>query len=104
MAKSTVEESDGKRKREEEREEVRRELVAVMAKFAVAELACSGGGAAPAALLDHRLRSVALETARQGLGVACGKDDTAPGTCPDWRPDAAGTTPAFASRSRSIST
>ena len=57
MAKSTVEESDGKRKREEEREEVRRELVAVMAKFAVAELACSGGGAAPAALLDHRLRS-----------------------------------------------
>ena len=83
MAKSTVDESDGKRKREEERDEVRRELAAVMAKFAVAELACSEVGAAPAALLDRRLRSVALETARQGLGVAYGKDDTAPGTCPD---------------------
>ena len=79
MAKSTVDESDGKRKREEERDEVRRELAAVMAKFAVAELACSEVGAAPAALLDRRLRSVALEMARQGLGVAYGKDDTAPG-------------------------
>ena len=83
MAKSTVDESDGKRKREEERDEVRRELAAVMAKFAVAELACSEVGAAPAALLDRRLRSVALEMARQGLGVAYGKDDAAPGTCPD---------------------
>ena len=59
MAKSTVHESDGKRKREEERNEVRRELAAVMAKFAAAELACSEVGAAPAALLERRLRSVA---------------------------------------------
>ena len=86
MAKRTVDELDGKRKREEAREardEVRRELDATMARFATLELACSEPGSAPAALLDHRLRAVALESARRGLGVACGRDDTAPGTCPD---------------------
>ncbi len=83
MAKRTVDELDGKRKREEARDEARRELDAVMAKFAAAELACSEPGSAPAALLDRRLREVALESARRGLGAACGKDDTAPGTCPD---------------------
>ena len=86
MAKRTVDELDGKRKREEAREardEVRRELDATMAKFATLEVACSEPGSAPAALLDSRLRAVALESARRGLGVACGKDDTAPGTCPD---------------------
>ena len=83
MAKRTVDELDGKRKREEARDEVRRELDATMARFATLELACSEPGSAPAALLDSRLRAVALESARRGLGVACGKDDTAPGTCPD---------------------
>ena len=83
MAKRTVDELDGKRKREEARDEARRELDATMARFAALELACSESGSAPAALLDRRLREVALESARRGLGAACGKDDTAPGTCPD---------------------
>ena len=86
MAKRTVDELDGKRKREEAREardEARRELDATMARFATLELACSEPGSAPAALLDRRLRAAALESARRGLGVACGRDDTAPGTCPD---------------------
>ena len=83
MAKRTVDELDGKRKREKARDEARRELDATMAKFAALELACSEPGSAPAALLDRRLRAVALESARRGLGAACGRDDTAPGTCPD---------------------
>ncbi len=58
MATRTVDESDGKRRREEEREEARREVDAAMAKFAAAELACSEAGAESAALLDRRLRSV----------------------------------------------
>ncbi len=45
MAKRTVDELDGKRKREEARDEARRELDATMAKFAAAELA--GGGRGP---------------------------------------------------------
>ncbi len=67
MATRTVDESDGKRKREEEREEARREVDAAMARLARAELACSGTGAESAALLDRRLRSAALESARRGL-------------------------------------
>ena len=82
MATRTVDESDGKRKREEEREEARREVDAAMARLARAELACSGTGAESAALLDRRLRSAALESARRGLRAAYGKDDAAPGPCP----------------------
>ena len=82
MATRTVDESDGKRKCEDEREEARRDLDAAMARFAAAELACSGAGAAPAALLDRRLRTAALESALWGLRLAYGKDDTAPGPCP----------------------
>ena len=66
----------------EEHEEARRELASAMAKFASAELACSEAGPAPAALLDRRLRSAALESARRGLRSAYGKDDTAPRPCP----------------------
>ena len=73
---------DGKRKREDARDEARRELRASMARFAMAEMACSGSGGSHAALLDGRLRSEALEAARLGLRAACGRDDSAPGACP----------------------
>ncbi len=84
MATRTVDESDGKRRREEEREEARREVDAAMAKFAAAELACSGTGAESAALLDRRgkasvdtvLGSVPVEMARRSCRE-CGRS---------WRP------------------
>ena len=82
MATGTVNELDGKRKREDARDEARRELRASMARFAVAEMACSGSGGSHAALLDGRLRSEALEAARLGLRAAYGRDDSAPGPCP----------------------
>ena len=82
MATRTVDESDGKRKREEDRDEARRELDVAMARFAAAELSCSDAGTAPAALLDRRLRTAALESALRGLRLAYGKDDAAPGPCP----------------------
>ena len=82
MATRTVDELEGKRKREEERDEARRELDAAMARFAAAELSCSDAGTAPAALLDRRLRTAALESALRGLRLAYGKDDAEPGPCP----------------------
>ena len=59
MATRTVDESDRKRKREEDRDEARRELDAAMARFAAAELSCLDAGTAPTALLDRRLRTAA---------------------------------------------
>ena len=85
MATGTVNELDGKRKREEERDEARRELAAAMTRFAKAEKACCGSGRSHVALLDGRLRSAALETARLGLELAYGEDDAAPGACPACR-------------------
>ena len=73
MATRTVDESDGKRKGEEEREEAHRELDAAMVKFAEAELACSEVGTAPAVLLDRRLRTAALESTRRGCGRRTGR-------------------------------
>ena len=84
MAIGTVKDSEAERKLEEERLEAERELLAASARCARARLACSGSGSGDAALLDWRLRALALETMRQGLGLAmCGKDDAAPGPCPD---------------------
>ena len=83
MATGTVKESEEKRKREETLAEARRELREAMAKYARAELACCGAGSRHESLLDRRLRAEALELARQGLELAYGKDDAAPGGCPD---------------------
>ena len=54
-----------------------------MAKCARFELEQSGSGSSDAALLDQRLRSDWQELTRQALELAYGKDDTAPGPCPD---------------------
>ena len=83
MATGTVKESEEKRKREETLAEARRELREAMARYARAELACCGAGSRHESLLDRRLRAEALELARQGLELAYGKDDAAPGRCPD---------------------
>ena len=56
-----------------------------MTRFAKAEKACCGSGRSHVALLDGRLRSAALETARLGLELAYGEDDAAPGACPACR-------------------
>ena len=61
----------------------RRELQAAVERPARAELACSGSDSGDAALLDMRLRAVALEAARHGLERAFGKDHPAPCACPD---------------------
>ena len=83
MATGTVKDSEEERKREEEHLELRRELVAATARYARSELERSGSGSSDAALLDWRLRSTALEVMREGLELAYGKDDAAPGRCPD---------------------
>ena len=67
MATGTVGELDEESKRKDERDEARRELASAMARYAKAELACSGSGRNHAALLDGRLRTAALEVARLGL-------------------------------------
>ena len=82
MATGTVKELEEERKREEGRR-LRRELLSAMAKCARFELEQSGTGSSDAALLDQRLRSDWQELTRQALELAYGKDDTAPGPCPD---------------------
>ena len=63
MAKRTVDELDGKRKREEARDEARRELDATMAKFAAAE--------PPAPALPER------KSLKEGQGLCCSLADVA---------------------------
>ena len=77
MAIVTVKELDEERRREDMRDEARRELRTSMARFAMAEMA--GSGRSHVALLDGRLRSEVLESARLGLEAAYGKDASAPG-------------------------
>ena len=70
MATKTVDESDGKRKREEAHEEPHREVDAA----GVGGAACSEAGTAPVALLD-RLRS-----ARRRIGSGAGSAGAATGS------------------------
>ena len=84
MATRTVTKSEEEVKREEEEGlALRRELRAASAMFARWELKRSGSGSGDPALLDMRLREEAVEAMRQGMELACRKDDAAPVPCLD---------------------
>ena len=61
MATGTVKELDGKRQREDVRDEARRELRASMTRFPMAEMACSGSGRSHVALLGRSAARLARQ-------------------------------------------
>ena len=81
MATGTVKESAAESKREEDgRLAVRRERLAAAARF---ELSRCEAGEGDAVLLAMRLLVEGREVLRQALEQAYGKDDAAPGPCPE---------------------
>ena len=80
MATGTVAEAVAKSKDDEFASAVR-ELTSASAKCARAWLESGGGDGRHPALADGRLRAVALEAMRAGLGEAYGGDGTATGGC-----------------------
>ena len=79
MATRTVDELDGKRKREEDRDEARRELEAAMARFAAAELSSSDAGTAPGRS-EERVGagavSLSSEASKPSRKLCCALDGT----------------------------